>query len=912
MGETIRIDPNGFGGPAAQKRVQESAQTAGTETSTARGQADLPFIRPKAAAELTNAQLKTLKDLQENARDEMKAFEGLDTVKVYDQGMRYFATALTVPEGGAGDQDLVTLAAKVQDPTGAVMQGDIDRYNNIQVALEYVPQWMKNQFLQTGKFTPDTRKKIIAFLRNRVETYRLPYEETRSTFERRINQFNAQLKPLGIEPIDPKNVLPGDPTELYAPKIAAYDKKLEADRIREERDAGAPRAGLLEGVPEGAQIAGRDITGWRLTPENEADLVAYARSPEGTAEGYGALLADKAVAEGHVPPSLRDDYAQRAARDITSFFELPLEQRKAAKSVDYSAVDKAASENAGLFQSVEQAVKNVPESGAQVAEGLAAIPKDVIVSALTATRTGAVKTFTDLAMELGQGNLDGPTTQALAKIMEDRYGSLDALQRTFIKDPVGLIGDFSVLVSGGGSAAARVPGAFGRVGEKVAAAGRAIDPLSASVALVAEGIPAVYSAGKQRMPGAFEGAENLPSNIVGFPSGSGGEAIREATAAGFERGATGAPTARSEAFTEGMRRPGESAENIVYTARDAIKNLRDAASQRYQMAMQQFGQNPTPLSIDNLRQRMAGIKPRNYDAMLTAPKRPSDHVAWEQMNDTVEHYASEAAKDASLLEPMALDTFKQDLYDIGSKIGGQYDKGAANIARTAYNAVRQELVKHDPIYADIMKDYEKVAIEARELEDTFSLGQARGKPLKVDTAARKLQSILRNNAFTNYGMRAKQGERLGELDTTGTLKPATSGQMLSAPTARGITGGVAAGGLPVAGGAAVVNPATLLATVPLLAATSPRLAGEAAYGTGRLAGTVKRGFDAIAQSPVGDMGRATADLYQKYPTAFLAAAQAGSRMEETEEEKRRKMFERYGVSVPELPPEIAAYLTGGE
>jgi len=69
MGETIRIDPNGFGGPAAQKRVQESAQTAGTETSTARGQADLPFIRPKAAAELTNAQLKTLKDLQENASE---------------------------------------------------------------------------------------------------------------------------------------------------------------------------------------------------------------------------------------------------------------------------------------------------------------------------------------------------------------------------------------------------------------------------------------------------------------------------------------------------------------------------------------------------------------------------------------------------------------------------------------------------------------------------------------------------------------------------------------------------------------------------------------------------------------------------------------------------------------------------
>jgi hypothetical protein len=601
-------------------------------------------------------------------------------------------------------------------------------------------------------------------------------------------------------------------------------------------------------------------------------------------------------------PSEAEDYARAMLAKSQDFFSQTPAQRAAARgSLDYSEIDKEATENAGLIEGVAQRVRNLPESSYQLLEGLTAIPKDVVISAAEGTRTGTVKTFTDLAMELGQGRLDGPTTQAFAQALEDRYGSMDAVQRTSIIDPLGFIGDLSMIASGGGTIAARLPGAFGKVGSGIAATGRLMDPLSGGIALATEGLPAAYRAAQQRIPGAVEGIENLPSNVAALPSGSGGAAIREATGAGFERGVTGAPTARSEAFTEGMRRPGDSAENIVYTARDAIRNLREAASNAYTTAMQQFGQNPTPLSIDTVRQRMAGIKPRNYDAMLDAPERPPEHRAWEQMNNTVEYYAQQAAADPALLMPMAMDQFKQDLYAIGSKIGGQYDKDAANIARTAYNAVRQELVKHDPIYADTMRDYERVAVEARELEDTFSLGQARGKPLKVDTAARKLQSIMRNNAFTNYGMRARQGERLAELDTTGTLNAATSGQMLSAPTARGITGGVAAGGLPLTAAGAVVNPMTLLATVPALVASSPRIAGELAYGAGRAAGTGRRLINAVTQSPFGEgvaaTGEALADLYNKYPTLALAGAQVGTRLQETEAEQARRMAESYRLPV---------------
>jgi hypothetical protein len=45
----------------------------------------------------------------------------------------------------------------------------------------------------------------------------------------------------------------------------------------------------------------------------------------------------------------------------------------------------------------------------------------------------------------------------------------------------------------------------GRVGTGVATFGRAIDPLSAAVSAVTEGIPAAYRAAEQRMPGAVQG-----------------------------------------------------------------------------------------------------------------------------------------------------------------------------------------------------------------------------------------------------------------------------------------------------------------------------------------------------------------------------------------------------------------------
>lgn len=896
--ESIDLSGARWSGPGAQKAVKEEIDVQGgrlgnvqTSQNIQEGAATLPYKGPKAQADLTDAQLKILRDINTNARDELKAFEGLDTVKTYDQGMRYFSAALSVPVGRAGDQDLVTLAAKVQDPTGAVMQGDIDRYNNIQTALQYIPQVFRDQFANGGKFSPQARRDIIAFMRNRVNTYRLPYEETRKGFEARIGLFNKQLVPLGIQPIEADLILPGDPLKLYQPKIEAYDKKLEADRIRAEREAGGPSGDILAGVPEGMQVAGEDIKGWRLSPEAEAEVVAYSRQPNATPEGYAKLLADKAIAEGHVLPSQREDYMQTTARDTADFFKQSAEQRAGVRGIDYSQVDKAASENAGLFDTVSQSIRNAPESAVQMLEGATALPKDIALSVLTGERAGTVKTFTDLAAELGQGQFDGPTVTALADAMKERYGSWDALQRTLVKDPLGLAADLSILVTAGGTLAARAPGAFGKFGEGLATAGKLMDPLSAGMGLVTEGLPSVYTAAKDRAPGFTQGVADLPSEILAFPSGVGGQTLREGFGAGVERGAAGVSTPRSEAFTTAMRDEVDG-DNLVSTARAAVDKIREKASEAYRAGMEKFGLQPTPLSIDNLLTRMAKIKPKSYDTWVDRKKgpRPPDHLAWEQMNDFVLEYAAKADKNPNLLLPLELDQFKQDLFEIGSKIGGQYDRKASRIANTAYNAVRQELIKHDDIYRVTMRDYETAIKQAQQIETELGLAAARGKSPNVSSATRKMQAAIgRNNANTNYGQRAEQVDILNTLDPT--IIATLAGSNVNTFRPRGLNAAVTLGaGIP----AAFTNPLALLAAPAFM----PRVAGELAYGTGVAAGLGKRGFDAVAGSP---KTKALAELYNKYPQLFLVPSQVGTKLQETEQERLERL---YADSVPSVPANV--------
>ena len=68
---------------------------------------------------------------------------------------------------------------------------------------------------------------------------------------------------------------------------------------------------------------------------------------------------------------------------------------------------------------------------------------------------------------------------AVGQFLMDRYGSKDAILKTLVTDPVGIVVDVSTVLSAGGSLAVRAPGFVTRIGHAVATAGQLTSPLSA-------------------------------------------------------------------------------------------------------------------------------------------------------------------------------------------------------------------------------------------------------------------------------------------------------------------------------------------------------------------------------------------------------------------------------------------------
>lgn len=843
-----------------QVRTGQEITKGGIDIQTETAKA--PYAGPQAETNLKKDRLQVIRDAQTYGRDLRKDFAADTSVKEYRKSMEFYTTALSTPPDKSGDGDLVVLAVKIQDPTGAVMENDIGRYKEIMQKTDQFLQPFRNELARSGALSPEARHDIRNFMLNRVLVQKTGYEDTRNSYTKDIESFNAQSGELGVKPLDITSILLTHPATLYKDKILAYDAKQKAgDKIAE-------RTGLLS-APEGMQIAGEDVKGFRFSPEAESRVNAYTASPDATAEGYAKLLADAAVAEGFIDEGQRGNYEAQTVRDNAETFKLPVAQRG---GLSYKAIDEAASKNAGLFDTVMQAGRNLPESAAQLVTGLGGMIADPI---------NTVKTTSNLVGALLQGNTDDPTVQAASKVLEDQYGGLDNIHRYMIKDPLAFLGDASMFLSGAGFSIKTA--GLTRLGEGVSTAGRVIDPLSGLVSLATNVPAAAYQKAKAAVPNVVTGIERLPGEVAGFLPGIGGATVDTAVSAGFGRGRAGAPTSASEAFTEAMRNPERTAEDVVASAQDIVGRMRTQASQAYNDAMAKFGQTPTPLDIGKVEQRMQQLKPKSYDTWSSRKgERPADHLAWEKMNSFVQEYAQKAAADPSLLLPLSMDQFKRDVYDIGSKINGAVDSKAAGIAKQTYNAVRQELVQHDDLYAKIMRDYEKAANEAQQIEKSFSLGST----ASVDTSARKLQSIFRNNVNTGFGARTAQAERMFEMDPSGVLEKTLAGQTASAFPPRGIS---------------KVSPALGKAAILAAPLFSPRLVGEMAYGTGRLAGTGARAFDAIAGSKVGQglgaTGTGLAELYQKYPELFLVGTQAGNMLEKT---AAQELADKY-VGAPVVP-----------
>ena len=386
------------------------------------------------------------------------------------------------------------------------------------------------------------------------------------------------------------------------------------------------------------------------------------------------------------------------------------------------------------------------------------------------------------------------SAEQVGAFMANRYGSVESAKRALATDPAGVLSDASLIFTGGATALPKASTAS-KVLSTAAAYTDPLKVITKPVAFAAKGI----------------------APTLGMTTGAGSMAIEEAYKAGKEGGV------KAKSFTENLR-----------GTADQLQVLEDTKSNLNAMIQEQ--QNLYRSGMVNIKADKSVL---NFTDIDTALQKANDRIYYKGTvrSKDAAGYLTETKKiidewkannPADFHTPEGLDILKQKIYDDVLSNIPINQKSSTGIIGDIYSSVKSTIQRQAPTYADTMKAYADTAEQVREIERSLS----QGKKASADTGLRKLQTVLRDNATTNYGQRANL---VSQLEATSPslgggipIKPALAGQALSKVTPRGITG---ISTVPAAVGVGSLFSAP--ASAAYLAASSPRLVGESAYLAGK-------------------------------------------------------------------------------
>ena len=386
------------------------------------------------------------------------------------------------------------------------------------------------------------------------------------------------------------------------------------------------------------------------------------------------------------------------------------------------------------------------------------------------------------------------SAEQVGAFMLNRYGSVEKAKQALATDPAGVLSDASLVFTGGASALPKASTAS----RALTTAAKVTDPLRIATAPIA-------LASKSVAP------------TLGMTTGAGSMAIEEAYKAGKEGGA------KAKSFTENLRGTADQLQ-VLEDTKSNLQAMIQEQQNLYRSNMVNIKADKSVLVFDDIDKALKNSMERvTYKGKVTNKYGLSKI---EEAQKLVDDWRN--SDPAQFHTPEGLDKLKQSIYDEVLADIPFEKKNTLSAIGDIYNSVKSTIQRQAPTYADTMKAYADTAEQVREIERALS----QGNKASADAGLRKLQTVLRDNANTNYGQRVKL---VNQLEATSPqfgggipIKPALAGQAVSKVTPRGIT---AVSTVPAAVG--VGSLFSTPASAAYLAASSPRLVGEAAYMAGK-------------------------------------------------------------------------------
>jgi|DEB0MinimDraft_10_1074344.scaffolds.fasta_scaffold03178_4 hypothetical protein len=414
--------------------------------------------------------------------------------------------------------------------------------------------------------------------------------------------------------------------------------------------------------------------------------------------------------------------------------------------------------------------------------------------------------------------------KAVGQYFVDRYGSLEAVKESFAKDPVGVLGDASLILTGGTALAAKTAGKTSKLTKALEIAADYTDPIVGGVKTTSKVGSAVASAVSPKL-------SKIPSQVASMTTGVSPLAYETAYQAGKAGGE------QQKAFVDALKGMTEP-DKVVTDTINALKEVSKTTKQTYKIGKQELKLETKPIDFKPISESVVDFElGRTFEGQLDL----SD-IGQSKLK-RVKEIIGEWEKNPKLHNAKGLDQLKRRIdneYPPGIKPGDD-----AVVVTEIRNKIKDAIIKQVPEYADVMKIYEEAINLERQMMKELSVNNKSN----AGTILRKLQSLMKQNGDVNFGNRLNIIKNLEEVEGV-TILPQLSGfalqQYLPSGLQKGLSGTVALGA-GITG-----NLPTYAMTLPF---QSPRIMGSGFNIAGQMA------------KKMGDIGESS--VLQKYGPMIL-------------------------------------------
>ena len=459
---------------------------------------------------------------------------------------------------------------------------------------------------------------------------------------------------------------------------------------------------------------------------------------------------------------------------------------------------------------------------------------------------------------------DAKKARAVAKMYNDKYGTVEGFKRALMADPVSILGDLSMAVTGGAMGVGRVAALTGGLA-KIANKGARVPGLSTAVERVGRGAEIFQTGGKMIDPlwmmgktagGLAKGGGKALAGFAGVLSGTGSNVQRVAAEAGRKGGS----------YADDFKL-GRSAEfdftDVIPKLQLAVQNLRKNRSDSYLANKKNWGEVTAPLEWEpitiSLKEIMeeSGFKGLSGKAKRVGVLSSTDNIA-KKIRSTINKWRKLDPKEFHT--PLGMDQLKQKISDLGE--GLKPGSAEARLVGKARDTIKAQIEGQAPGYKDAMGDYaeaSRLLDKMKTIVKTDSKGQT-----NIPGTLKAISSILKKDSTLGYKrsltdeLQKAGGGNLDEI-----IAGAASRDVLPQGAFNQVKTGVSTAG------AGAITP---LLAIPTAIASSPRLSTTLGYRGGQALG----GAQKLATSK---LGKALTSTQARLPAQLAGRTEEELRMQ---------------------------------